>query len=253
MRGQLGALQGINTFLSTAPASALPQIRAELAVSVAASHSLVQQAESVAEISEAAETSRRAAEYAAATAELDRQIAGTFTIDRDNNALAHVIAKRFGVDLSSYDHEREALEEQRRRAIADGDKVAEREADLLIAENTYNALSAAGEKITDPGERAALDKAKQQQKEAIERLKKAHETQERLRAERDGETAATPAADSAQLTQAPASKFVTAKASSDFSLSAAPAIALSQAPNAHSEVQVPQLAVAAPAAVQTRT
>ncbi len=176
LHGQLHVLHGLSQFLATAHGSALSQIRAEATTSVAAAHSISQQAQTAMAAAQAAQVVQ-AAEYAAATARLDQQVAAAIVSDRDNDALAHAKAKRFGIDLSDYDAERDDLERQRAAAIASGDKLAERQADLLLAQNTYDAMAASADTITDSEERRTYLQQMQGQQRNIGKLRGALDQQ----------------------------------------------------------------------------
>lgn|GEM_PF-2025731 len=173
LQGQLHILHALGQFLSSADGASIAQIRAEVATSVAAARSITQQAQTTIAAAHASEAAQQAAEYAAATAELDRKAAPILAADRENSALAHAMANRFGIDLSGYDQERETLQRQQQEAAARGDRVAQRQADLLLAENTYNSMAASADHIKDPEERRRYLQTMQEQRENVEKLKAA--------------------------------------------------------------------------------
>jgi hypothetical protein len=91
--------------------------------------------------------------YQQAMAEWDRKIAQSYVVESKHLAYAHDIAARYGVDISGYEQERLALESERDGARRKGDKLGERKADALIAQNTVNTLTGESDAITDPVER----------------------------------------------------------------------------------------------------
>ncbi|MDV6333156.1 hypothetical protein [Asticcacaulis sp. 201] len=183
LQGQLHVLGALGQFLSSADGSSLSQIRAELATSVAAVRSIAQQAQTAIAAAHVSEAAKQAAEYAAATVEIDRKVAPILAADRENSALAHAMANRFGIDLSGYDQERETLQRQQQEAAAHGDKVGQRQADVLVAENTYNSMAASADHIKDPAERRRYLQAMQEQQQNVEKLKAALAEQLELQAQ----------------------------------------------------------------------
>ncbi len=279
LRNQLAVLRALGQFLDTAHGPALYQLRAEIATSSAAALSLSRRAQGSIASVEGRQAAQQA-EYAAATAEIDGGVVAARQADRDNNALAHVIAKRVGIDLGEYDQERDRLNRQRNDAVAQGDKVGERQADVLLAQNTYDAMAASADKITDPQERQRYLQQMQQQQQNIDTLRHALEQQLELEAGKiareqglspketaafvaqykatglaksdhdrqdlkgagQAATVAFPNADAAGLASAQTS-FQAAANTSTFSLTAeAPPIALSDAPDAHTKIEVPPVA-----------
>jgi hypothetical protein len=110
------------------------------------------------------------AEYQSATVELDRRVAQSYAAEAPHLAYAHDIAKRYGIDITPFTHERKGLESERDEARKKGDKLGERMSDALIAHNTYNTLATELDHIKDPeARRRHLDEMRAQQKIIDER------------------------------------------------------------------------------------
>lgn len=199
LQNQLAALKSLSQNIASASGTALMQLRGEVAATVSASRAAAQQAQTAIV---AASSSTQQAEYARVTAELDRRVAATFAEDKRHEDEAHERARRYGVDLTELDKQREDLERERQAAIARGDKVAERQADVLIAQNTKATMIASRAPITDSAERQRLDHDLADQQQNIDIRQAAYEAQLELQANRsatrenipDGDRAAYVAA-----------------------------------------------------------
>jgi hypothetical protein len=109
-------------------------------------------------------------DYQRATSDIDRRVAQSYVQEGQHLAYAHDIASRYGIDISGYDQERTALESERDTAKRKGDKIGERKADALIAQNTYNTMTGELDGITDPVARKKhLDAMHDQQRIVDER------------------------------------------------------------------------------------
>lgn len=110
------------------------------------------------------------ADYARQTADIDRRVAQSYAQENQHLANAHDIASRYGIDISGYEQERAGLESERDAARRKGDKLGERKADALIAQNTCNTMASETDSITDPAERKKhLDELRDMQRIADER------------------------------------------------------------------------------------
>lgn len=110
------------------------------------------------------------AEYQRATTDIDRRVAQSYVAENAHVIYANDIARRYGIDISGYDQERSALESERDEARRKGDKLDERKADALIAQNTLNTLNNETDSITDPAARKKhLDEMRDQQRIVDER------------------------------------------------------------------------------------
>lgn len=104
------------------------------------------------------------------TADIDRRVAQSYQQENLHLAYAHNVAARYGIDISDYEQERTALESERDAARSKGDKLGERKADALIAQNTYNTLAGETDSITDPADRKKhLDEMRDQERIVEER------------------------------------------------------------------------------------
>jgi len=146
LRNQLTVLKQLSQSVATANPTTLAQLRAEVASTVAAANASAQQAQAASDKSAPAVDAET---YARRTAELDERVAATFADDKRHNDEAHARAARMGIDLSEQDEERERLERERKDAIARGDKLAERRADLALAQNTYDTMTVTGASQAD--------------------------------------------------------------------------------------------------------
>jgi hypothetical protein len=151
----------------------LANLRAEVTVAVAASSTAVAQAgaaSSTASTYNLAQISLSQADYRRATAEIDRKIAQSYAEEGHHLAYAHDVAKRLGIDISGFTHERKSLVGERDASRSKGDKLGERVADGLIAHNTFNTLATELDHITDPdARRRHIEEMRAQQKIIDER------------------------------------------------------------------------------------
>jgi hypothetical protein len=104
------------------------------------------------------------------TADIDHRVARSYQQENLHLAYAHNVAERYGIDISGYEQERTALEKERDAARSKGDKLGERKADALIAQNTYNTLAGETDSITNPAERKKhLEEMRDQERIVTER------------------------------------------------------------------------------------
>jgi hypothetical protein len=109
-------------------------------------------------------------DYQRMTADIDRRVAQSYQQENLHLAYAHNVAVRYGIDISGYEQERSGLESERDAARSKGDKLGERKADALIAQNTYNTLASETDSITDPADRKKhLEEMRDQQRIVEER------------------------------------------------------------------------------------
>lgn len=153
LRNQLTVLKQLSQSVATANPATLAQLRAEVASTVAAANSSAQQAQAA---SDKASPAIDAETYARRTAELDKRVAATFADDKRHNDEAHARAARMGIDLNEQDEARARLEQERKEAIARGDKLAERKADLALAQNTYGTMTVTGASQADLDEQQRI-------------------------------------------------------------------------------------------------
>lgn len=178
---QLAALQLLRQHVGNASGAGLVRLRVEVGAFVSSSQAHAQQTRLATITGDAASL---AAAYDTASAALDRRVAATMAEDQRHLAYARDLALRYGIDLDVYEAERERLEAEREAARQRGDKVAERTADVLIAENTYNTMSAAGADIADPGERERHEQELRAQQAIIAERRAVLEAQLALEARR---------------------------------------------------------------------
>ncbi len=169
LSSRLTALNALRQTVGSVAAADLAQLQAVVSAQVAASDAGIAQANGM-----MSDTPDGNAGYQAATAALDRKVAPLLALDASHNNEAHDMARSEGVDLSAFDAERDDLRKQRDRAVASGDKVGERQADWLMAQNTYNAMVAVGDGITDPAARARYDQEIAEQKKTADDLRLAY-------------------------------------------------------------------------------
>ncbi len=227
--------------LRAAIASGKPVSLAEINAATSGARSAVQQAQAATANASLAESEHASQAAQKRTAELDKLVAGTMEADRTNNALAHAMAKRYGVDLTDLDAQREDLERQLREAKASGDKDAERHLQTLISKNTDSALEKSEPFVTDPGERSAFEKTRTGEKKIVDLRASAETEQQGLNATLADDSKLTKPADASQ------------SASFALTLDGGSTIALSDKPDAHTTVETPptKFAVAASGAVRS--
>lgn len=175
LSSRAAALSALRRNVDSASPSALVQLQQAVASAVEASAAQSDRAEASAEVSHNSD-----AAYQAATNALDRKVAPWLAVDARHNDEAHDTAERYGIDLSAFDAQRHDLQKQRDQAAASGDKLGERRADVLMAQNTYDAMVAAGAGITDPAERARYDAELADQRKTVEALREAYQQQLQL-------------------------------------------------------------------------
>lgn len=179
---QLRGLALLRRRLDRSDPAGLVAMRAEITASVAATQVFVQQTLSSSAIKAQVLSME---DYRRGTEEIDRRVARSYVAENRHLADARDIARHYGIDISGYEQERTALEQKRDEAQRKGDKVAERQADALIAQNTYNTMAGETDRITDPQERARHLTAMQDQAMIVAQRRRALEEQIGLEAQRE--------------------------------------------------------------------
>ena len=157
---QLASLAALRANITVADGHSLLQLRADVTATVAAAGDAVKLAQGAVDKSAGSPTGAMA--YQQATAALDARMTVLRDADTKRNDLAHDMAHKYGVSLTDYDDEREKLERERLEAIARDDKIAERQADTLLLDNTKNSMGAVSTAITDPAERKRFEEEQRQ-------------------------------------------------------------------------------------------
>jgi len=124
------------------------------------------------------------ADYQRAAADIDHRVAQSYAQENLHLAYAHNVAERYGIDISGYEQERSGLESERDAVRNKGDKLGERKADALIAQNTFNTLASETDAITDPAERKKHLEEMRDQERIVEERRAALVAQIELEARR---------------------------------------------------------------------
>ena len=235
LASQLAMLTVLRQSVDAASPTALAQLRQAVAMAVASSAAAVEQARPNADAVQTAQ-----AAYQAATAELDRKVAATVAIDQANDDEAHKLAARYGIDLTDEDDERKRLRAERDAAVARGDMLTARRIDVQISQNTADTMAEVAPHVTDPADKAALTTAIASENDVLAVRTSALTDQQALEANRP--TVASPETVQAVAPAAPAPDAGFAAFASGLSLNGASQIALSDAPDAHTTVEVPNVA-----------
>ncbi len=160
LSNQLASLAALRANITVADTRSLLQLRADVTATVAAAGDAVKLAQGV--VDKSAGSPPGAMAYQQATAALDAKMTVLRNADTKRNDLVHDMARKYGVNLTDYDDEREKLERERLEAIARGDKVAERQTEVLLLDNTRSSMGAVSAAITDPAERKRFEEEQRQ-------------------------------------------------------------------------------------------
>lgn len=179
---QLNALR--SQLIGGAQGSVLAALRTAISSAVTDTHAYTADARVMIAQSAGMSQALSVADYQRATADIDRRVAQSYVQESINVAYAHDVAARHGIDISSFAHERTALDAERDAARRKGDKLGERRADALIAHNTLNTLTSETDSITDPAERQRHTEAIRDQERIVAARRAALEAQIELEARR---------------------------------------------------------------------